>query len=313
MTVAAFPIGELRDARQDPAAMEVVERLIAELRDYLSRAGVDDSTREANDILARLMDMPGWWPVMHAQETVDTGMARAARRAAQLRGRGAPMPYAVGRAPFRHLTLNVDERVLIPRPETEVLVDLVLDSVPLGAGGTVIDVGTGSGALALALAFEGQFERIVGTDISADAIAVARRNAQFLPPEAATRVEFRQGSWLAPVRDLRARVVVCNPPYVAYGEAETLDRAVRGWEPPVALFTGHDGLAATAEVIRESADVLAPDGLLALEVDSRRSERAAAMVAADGRYGDIVVHPDLTGRDRFVTARRRADARRQGD
>jgi release factor glutamine methyltransferase len=313
MTTSTLSVGDSHDLGPATAGNEVIECLVAELDDCLRRARVDDSAREANEILARLVDMPRWWPAIHASDTVDVGVVRAARRAAHLRGLGAPMAYAVGRAAFRHLTLDVDERVLIPRPETELLVDLVLDSVGRTTQGIVIDVGTGSGALALALAFEGTFDRVIGTDISADAIAVARRNARHLPATASSRVEFRHGCWLAPVRDLRVCAVVCNPPYVAYGEAETLDSGVHAWEPPVALFTGDDGLAATAEVVRESAEVLAAGGLLALEVDSRRAQRAAALVTADGRYCNAVVHQDLTGRGRFVTAWRSADARRQGD
>ncbi|HTD61160.1 MAG TPA: methyltransferase domain-containing protein, partial [Gemmatimonadaceae bacterium] len=166
--------------------------LVYDLAAYLG------DTREARQLVAALLDRPRSWPTLHAGEPAspDTVM-RAHEAARKLRG-GAPLAYAVGRAAFRHLTLNVDERVLIPRPETEVLVDLVLSECRTG---TVIDLGTGSGAIALALATEGSYTRVIGTDISTDALAVAATNVS-------TLVELRQGSWLAPVTGERAEAIV---------------------------------------------------------------------------------------------------------
>jgi release factor glutamine methyltransferase len=210
----------------------------------------------------------------------------------------------VGRAAFRYLTLAVDERVLIPRQETELLIDLVLQAQAGGAG-TVIDVGTGSGAIALALASEGTFDRVVATDVSRDALAVAERNAAFLRDDLRAPVDFVHGSLLAPVRDVRASVVVSNPPYIAFAEMDELPASVRDWEPPLALLSADQGLAATRAIIRESRPVLESGGLLALEVDTRRASLVAEAVATDGSYADVAVHLDLTGRERFVLARRR--------
>ncbi len=297
----------------DVAATQVGATLVATLAEELAGAlvgaDVSDPRREARWILADVLDVPLWWPAVHGDRTVDGARADAARQAAERRARGAPLAYAVGRVAFRHLTLDVDERVLIPRPETEMLVDIMLEATGTAPGGTVIDVGTGSGAIALALASEGPFERVIGTDVSADAIAVARRNAARLPAAVAARVEFRHGSWLGPVRDVRARAIVSNPPYISYAEAELLPASVREWEPRVALLTGADGVAATAEVIRQSAELLVPDGVLALEVDARRAAQTMQLVDADGRYTDVITRQDLTGRDRFVVGRRgRTDA-----
>jgi release factor glutamine methyltransferase len=228
----------------------------------------------------------------------------AAHRAAARRARGAPFAYAVGRAAFRHLTLDVDERVLIPRQETEVLVDEVLRELgdARGEGATAVDVGTGSGAIALALASESRLARVVATDVSLDALAVARANATLLSHALVARVEFRHGSLLAPVRDLRVRAVVSNPPYIAYDEALELPASVRDWEPAIALLSGAEGMACIAALVRDSADVLEPGGLLALEVDSRRASLAAELAASDGRYRDVRVRLDLAGRERFVLA-----------
>src|SRR5678815_376427 len=157
-----------------------------------------------------------FWPVTNRDTLVDATAVDEARRAAVVRAKGAPFAYAVGRAAFRHLTLAVDPRVLIPRQETEVLVDLVLEAED-GGRGTVVDVGTGSGAIALALATEGRFDRVIATDVSRDALAVAEANAVFLRDDLRAPVDFLHGSRLAPVRDLRVRTVVSNPPYIAFG------------------------------------------------------------------------------------------------
>jgi release factor glutamine methyltransferase len=208
----------------------------------------------------------------------------------------------VGTSAFRHVTLAVDDRVLIPRPETEVLVDIVLrnlrDRFHDGDWGAVADVGTGSGAIAICLASEGRFGRVIATDASADALEVARGNAR----RCGVEVEFRRGSLIAPVRGMRLSAVVSNPPYVAFSEIESLPASVRDWEPPLALFSGHDGMSATAEIVRTAPAVLEDGGLLALEVDERRASLAAELMMRQGVYRDVGVSLDLAGRERFVTA-----------
>jgi len=280
--------------------------LVRELERALEPVLRGDAGREAREIIAVLADMPRSWPARHSDAEAEPALARRARAAAAARRRGMPLPYAVGRMAFRHLTLEVDERVLIPRPETEGLVDLVIGrGVP---GGLAIDVGTGSGAIALALAQEGRFDRIIGTDISTDALTVATANARRLEGVLATPVEFRAGAGLAPVRGLRARAIVSNPPYISWAEAGELPSSVRDWEPTVALFSGGSGLDATVAVVRDAAALLEADGLLALEVDVRRAVAVAEIVAGDGRYTAVAVRTDLFGRERFVTAVRRTGA-----
>jgi release factor glutamine methyltransferase len=117
-------------------------------------------------------------------------------------------------------------------------------------------------------------------------------------------VEFRHGSLLAPVSDVRAAVIVSNPPYIAYREADALPASVRDWEPALALYSGEDGMTATAAIIRGAAVLLEPGGVVALEVDARRASLAAELLAVDARYRDVAVRLDLTGRERFVVARR---------
>ena len=291
-------------AAGDAHAVSVAE-LLAELTVALGEAGVPDARDEARDMIAALLDVPRFWPTANRDAVVDPACRASALAAVSRRASGAPFAYAVGRSAFRHLTLDVDERVLIPRQETEVLVDLVLEETGGGDGGTIADVGTGSGAIALALATEGRFDRVIATDVSLDALAVARRNADHLAGALRAAVELRHGSLLAPLAGERGlRAIVSNPPYIAYGEAVALPASVRDWEPALALYSGDNGMAATAAIVAGAAPLLAPGGLLALEVDARRAALAAELCLADGRYRDVAVRLDLTGRERFVLARR---------
>jgi release factor glutamine methyltransferase len=266
--------------------------------------GCDDPTHEARELIAALLDVPRHWPILRANKWVDTVIWQRACAAADQRASGAPLAYAVGRANFRALTLEVDPRVLIPRPETELLVDIVLErSQP---GGIAVDVGTGSGAIAIALATEGKFQRVVATDISADALDVARANAL----RYAVDIDFFQGSLLKSADvgvGRRLAAVVSNPPYISFDDIDALPASVRDWEPAVALLSGRGGLAITARLVRQAATRLAPGGLLALEVDARRASLVAELVSSDARYESVSVRLDLAGRERFVLATRRSN------
>jgi release factor glutamine methyltransferase len=269
----------------------------------LESDGVPDAEHEAREILAAVLDVPRFWAAANAVANASPEVARSVIRAALLRAKGAPLAYATGRAAFRHLTLEVDERVLIPRMETEVLVDRILDRCNRDTR-VVADVGTGSGAIALSLAFERQFDRVYATDISIDALTVAAANASTFANVLKSPVDFRHGSLLAPLHGVRLDAIVCNPPYISFAELEELPPDVRDWEPCIALLSASDGLAVTRELVRSAAGSLRKGGLLALEVDTRRAGSVAEMIAVDGRYNGVEVLLDLTGRERFVLARR---------
>ena len=293
-----------RAIRADPTSRSV-GALASEMARLLEPSLAGDAVREARELLAALHDMARHWPTVEQELPIgDEDWTRALRAAAH-RAKGAPLQYAAGQAAFRHLTLDVDERVLIPRPETEQLVDLVLDGLRDTPGGILVDVGTGSGAIALALASEGRAERVIGTDISLDALSVARANVSRCTPLLRTPVELRAGSLLAAVPERPLRAVVSNPPYISWHERDALPSSVRDWEPAVALFSEGDGLAATTRLTREACAALEPGGLLALEVDVRRASVVAELVATHGAYEQVQVVRDLTGRERFVVARRR--------
>jgi release factor glutamine methyltransferase len=279
----------------------IVGVLVDSISASLTSAGIPEAAAEARDLIAVVAGKNRFWPRLFADAVVSDEVAEQAWTAARRRGSGMPFAYAVGRAAFRHLTLLVDERVLIPRQETEVLVDLVLDRQ---AGGTAADVGTGSGAIALALASEGSFDRVIATDVAGDAIAVARGNALAVQRELRCAVDFRTGGLLAPLNGERLDVLVSNPPYIAYDEAHELPSAVRDWEPGHALFSGGHGLDVTKRIIAGAPALLCTGGLLALEVDSRRALQVAECVASSGSFSHVKVRQDLQGRDRFVLASR---------
>ena len=223
---------------------------------------------------------------------------------------GEPLQYVVGRWGFRTLDLLVDRRVLIPRPETEVVAGVALDELdrlrPLvaeqGRPLVAVDLGTGSGAIGLSVAAERERVDVWLTDVSPESLAVARANLAGLG-RAATRVRIAEGSWFAALPDElvgAVDVVVSNPPYVATGD--DLPPVVRDWEPPGALFAGHDGLDDLRVLVTESPRWLAPGGALVVEL---APDQAATVmeIALDSGFGAAAVKPDLAGRERAVVAR----------
>lgn len=243
------------------------------------------------------------WPERALPPLIDEEFRRRVER----RARGEPLQYIERRAAFRGLSLRVDPRVLIPRPETEELVDLVLAWSSGRCGLTALDLGTGSGALALSLALEGPFERVVAVDISAAALNVARENAR--ESGCGTRVEFRAGALFEPLRsEERFDVIVSNPPYVATGEAALLAAEVREWEPLVALFAGPTGLEVLEPITDGAASFLRPGGLLALEVGAEQARPVGDRLRCDQSFVRVSVHRDAAGLERIVRAERGADA-----
>jgi release factor glutamine methyltransferase len=216
------------------------------------------------------------------------------------RAKREPLQYIDGRAAFRDLLLSVDARVLIPRPETEVLVQAVLDWAAGREELSALDVGTGSGAIALALATEGPFARVVATDVSDEALEVARANRDRAAPGAP--VDFRLGSLYGPVARERFHVVVSNPPYVGEEERAGLDPEVRDWEPAGALFAGAGGLDVIRPLVAEAPGHLEPGGLLALEVGAAQAEAVAGLIRATAVFDEPRVRRDLAGRERIVLA-----------
>lgn len=222
-------------------------------------------------------------------------------------GAGEPLQYVLGRWSFRHLDLLVDRRVLIPRPETEQVVEVALGLVRDRPGRRrIVDLGTGSGAIGLALASElplGSCE-VWLTDISGDALDVARANLAGIG-RAGAIVRVAAGAWFEALpTELRGGLdlVVSNPPYVD-DDDPALESVVRVWEPASALFGGADGLDHVRTIVGAAGDWLAPGGALVLEIGASQGDRVAALLGAAG-FVDVTVVADLAGRDRVAVARR---------
>jgi release factor glutamine methyltransferase len=261
----------------------------------LAESGVESPAREAWWIWEKVSDEPavrrldGDVPI---SEPVSERFAAAVAR----RSIGEPLAYVLGEAAFRHLLVRSDGRALIPRPETEGLVDLVLRRQPAGR---VLDVGTGSGCIALSLASEGQYELVVGVDASADAIGLARTNVA----AAGLPVHLVRGDLSLFAASASFNVLVSNPPYLSDDEYAALGPSVKDWEPTKALVSGWDGMDATRRLLEDALRVVRPGGLIALEIASARAELASRLAWQAG-WIEVSVLDDLFGRARYLVARR---------
>ena len=227
------------------------------------------------------------------------------------RSAGEPLQYVLGRWSFRQLDLMVDRRVLIPRPETESVVEVALGEIDalIERGGhdydhrlTIADLGTGSGAIALSILSERKITEVWATDVSEDALAVARSNLAGLG-RAGIRMHLRSGSWFdALPAGLLGTIglVVSNPPYV--GNEETLSSEVEEWEPAVALRSGTGGLDAAEHILRSAPRWLRGDGVVVLELAPGQMQRASELARSAG-FASVEVRPDLSGRDRCLIGR----------
>ncbi|MDH5197962.1 MAG: peptide chain release factor N(5)-glutamine methyltransferase [Gemmatimonadota bacterium] len=277
-----------------------VGSLLSDAERVLAAGGIAEPRREALMLWAAVTrTSPGhaWLQrEVVAGEDDRVGFAAAVAR----RAHGAPVAYAAGTAAFRSIELAVDSRVLIPRPETEGLVQHVLDWCRAhNRWGVAVDIGTGSGCIALSLAAEGAFDRVIGTDLSLEALAVARSNLDAVAPR--TPVTLRHGDLLWAIGQERADVVVSNPPYVSADEWSAMDAGVRDYEPRLALVGGVDGLAHLRGVLRLARSRLREGGLLALELDCRRAGDVLADARALG-WASARVEFDLFGRERYLLA-----------
>jgi release factor glutamine methyltransferase len=247
---------------------------------------------------------------------VGAGESAEARLLAKRRAAGEPLQHVIGSWGFRTLDVRVDGRALVPRPETEQVVEAALAEARRLSGSSsslvAADLGTGSGVIALSLAAEGPAGiQVWGTDVSAAALELAGANLEALAasnPAAAARVHLAAGNWFAALpASLRGAVdlVVSNPPYVSEGEWENLPADVRDHDPYGALVAGPDGLEATELIVGEAPQWMTAHGVLVLELAPHRATEAADLATRRG-FAEVEVRPDLSGRHRILVARRRA-------
>ena len=257
-----------------------------------------DARREAVLLLRRVLDVSEAWLVAHANDTVDTRRRAAFEALVARRANGEPVAYIVGVRGFHDLELEVTRDVLIPRPETELLVELALQRVPADAERAVADLGTGSGAIALAIAKARPRARVVATDASAEALQVARANAERL---GLRNVGFAQGDWCEALGDSRFDAIVANPPYIAEGDLHLREGDLR-FEPRTALASGKDGLDAIRVIVRDARAHLREGGWLLFEHGFDQGAVVCALLAAHD-YSGIFTERDLEGRERVSGGR----------
>ncbi|PPJ41927.1 MULTISPECIES: peptide chain release factor N(5)-glutamine methyltransferase [unclassified Pseudoxanthomonas] len=278
----------------DPASL----RLDHALRAAASRLAGLDARHEAEQLLLHVIGRDRAWLFAHGDAALAGTDASAFEALLARRIAGEPVAYLIGHRGFWTLDLLVSPATLIPRPETERLVELALERLPADRPLRIADLGTGTGAIALSLASERPQAQVVATDFSADALAVARANGV---SNAIANVEFRHGSWFAPLQGEHFHLVASNPPYIADGDAHLTQGDLR-FEPPTALSSGADGLEAIREIVGDASTHLMPGGWLLLEHGWDQGAAIRALMTAAG-FVDVATETDLEQRDRVTLGR----------
>jgi len=282
-----------------------IETKLQEGTKVLDRAGVLNPKREALAIWAALAGVQLGDVWLRREDDARADDSSRFKAAVMRRASGEPLPYVVGSTGFRTLDIKVDNRALIPRPETEGLIDRVIDwgkekSVSGSKDwGVAVDVGTGTGCLALSLAVECEFRLVVGIDSSAQALELALENVELVSPK--TPVELKHGQFLEPLAGRPIDVLVSNPPYVSLAEYALLESCVKQHEPREALVSEHQGLEHTRRLLEDGFSAVAPGGLIAIEVDSTRAGAVMGLARSAG-WTHPHIEDDLFGRPRYFLA-----------
>ena len=268
--------------------------------EYLEEKGVENGRLDAEFLLAQVLGVGRLDLYLQFDRPLRTSELESFKTLLRRRASREPLQYILGKAAFRELDLRTDARALIPRPETEVLVQGVLDCVGhQGVSLSALDVGTGSGAIALSLLKEGPFERVVATDLCPEALGLAEENAR--DQGLLERVEFRMGPGFEPVQSgERFDVIVSNPTYIPEGDKTSLQPEVRDWEPKGALFAGLSGLDVVLPLSAQAPEFLGEGGLFATEVGDGQAGEVARAMQDTGAYSEVEVRMDLAGKARVV-------------
>ena len=277
----------------EAAGPVTLRRALAGADEYLSRRGIERARFEAELIFSQTLGLSRIQLYLDLDRPLTPEQRERALELVARRGKREPLAYVLGEWGFRRLTLKTDARALVPRPETEILVERALALIAELEEPRVLDVGTGSGAIALAIADEHPGARLVAIDSSPGALELARENAEHCGLE----IELRPGDIRAPVAG-EFDLVVSNPPYVLPEELEALEPEVRDWEPREALV----GVGVPEALAGRSRELLARGGWLAVELGEGQ-QRAFAALLGDLGFATVTITPDLTGRERVVEAR----------
>ena len=272
---------------------------MADVRAALAAATARTGERiDAELLLLHLIKQPRSWLIGHADEVLAPALAARYSELIDRRVAGEPVAYLTGRRGFWTLDLEVTPDTLIPRPETELLVEVALERLPQDVPCSVADLGTGSGAVALAIALERPLSRMVATDASVQALAVAQRNAA---RHAIGNVAFVQGDWLEPLMEQRFHLIVSNPPYIEADDPHLVNGDLR-FEPVSALASGRDGLDDIRKIVSDARAHLHPGGWLLIEHGWNQGAAVRLLFAAAG-YAGVFTEPDLEARERVSGGR----------
>ena len=261
---------------------------------------MEQAQAEAVAIMAELLDCNRVMAQLDRKRVLTPELWNRGLEIIERRLNNEPWQYIFERAYFRDLTLKVTPKVLIPRPETELLVDWVIDILP--ERGKVLDMGTGSGAIALSVATERADSQVTASDVSCEALAVARENASNIAPG---KIRFIESDLFENLAEEKFDLIAANLPYVTESEHLELSPEVKLFEPKLALTSGEDGLDLIRKTVEKSAEYLAPHGSIILEMSSDQTETVAELFCETLQYCAIEIKKDYTDRNRFVAARLR--------
>lgn len=280
--------------------MLTVLEIIKRTTDFFASKGVESPRLNAELLIGHALGLKRMQLYLQFERPLTEPELEKIRPFVRRRAQREPMQYIVGETEFAGLKLKVDRRALIPRPETELLVELVMTARAEKPPARILDLGTGTGAIALALGHAFQQASVVGAELSDEALALARENGTTTGLQ--ERVQFVKSRWFdALPADLPFDVIVSNPPYLSAVETAQTAPEVRDFEPTAALTSGDDGMADLREILATAPRFLAPDGLLALETGIAQHAKLLE-IAAQAGFKRTESRKDLTGRDRFVLA-----------
>lgn len=288
---------------QGEEARWTVGRLLTWTADFLKKKGSESPRLDAEVLLAHVLEWHRVQLYTQFEEEVGERARTRYRELVKKRSEGEPVAYLVGRKEFFSLPFTVSSSVLIPRPDTETLVVEALERLKGCETPRVVDVGTGSGCIALAIAKRSESTSMIAIDLSPEALQVARSNAESLG--VSDRVRFLEGDLLGPVATAEPfDAIVANPPYIPTGDIAGLEPGVRDFEPHLALDGGADGLRVVARLISEAASLLVPGGHLILEIGSAQEAPVRALIVAQGKFSLAPTIRDAANHPRVLRATR---------
>lgn len=284
-----------------PTQIWTVKKLLLWTTGYFAQHGIPNPRLDAEVLLSHLLQKSRLQLYLDFDMPVFQEHLTPFRQLIRQRIARTPVSYLTNRKEFMSLDFYVDARVLIPRPETEHLVETVLNEEPVDAPSKrALDLGTGSGVIAISLAVQRPGWDIVATDISEEALAVAQKNAE--THHCTEQITLLHGALFEPVDAQRFDWIICNPPYIKSIERDRLSADVRDCEPAIALFAGDDGLAVISRLIAEAPDYLAPDGKLIFEIGDTHAEEVRALIEAQPAYRTYELLKDYAQKERIVLA-----------